>query len=118
MGHPFMRLFYRLVRISVILLLTLRVFASPLAMRPESPQALTKYRLTVRVCAWPAVRPDRSSGATCLVPRSNGPNKDHDWDRSFGLQALFSSVPEILSRPLGPVAQGSHSGRDSVPLRC
>jgi hypothetical protein len=104
----------------VILLLTLRVLASPLAMRPESPRSPSKYRLVVRVCAWPAVRAQPSITARSLVPhpRGKGPGHGEGWDHAFGPQTLLSPVPPIFTRPMGLVSLGPLLGQRSVHLRC
>jgi hypothetical protein len=115
-----MRLFMGLLRTSVILLLTLRVLASPLAMRPESPRFPTNYRLIARVCAWPALRPQRSISPTSLVPRCRckGPNSGQDPDYAFGPRSLLSSARAMLTRLIGPVSQGWPSVQHPVHLRC
>src|SRR5262245_31984728 len=119
-GRPGMRGFLGLIRISVVLLLTLRILASPLAMRPESPRTQKNQRLVARVCAWPALRPQRSISALSFAPRPrcNGPDHCQDRYHAFGPQTVLSSDGEILSRLNGPVSQGSHSKQTSVCLRC
>ena len=108
------------MRTLVILLLTLRVLASPLAMRPGSPQATTNYTLAPRVCTWPALRPQRSISAASLVPRprSKGPDHDQGGDYAFGSQTLLSSVPAIFTRPIGLVSQHPRLEQCSLRLRC
>lgn len=115
-----MRLFISLMRTSVILLLTVRVLASPLALRPESLRVPSNYRFVVRICAWPALRPHPSISATSLVPysRSKGPHGGHDLDLACAPQALLSSAQAILSRLIRTVSQGHLSEQHPVHLRC
>jgi hypothetical protein len=45
-----MRLFLKVLRISVIVLLTIRVFAAPVGMRPDSSRIPKNFRLRARFC--------------------------------------------------------------------
>jgi hypothetical protein len=53
----------------LILLLVLRVFAAPIAARPDSYRPYAKAGFIVRVCAWPA---QRSHDSAISVPDNGG----------------------------------------------
>ncbi len=61
----------RMTRI-LILLLILRVLAAPIAARPDSYRPHPKAGFIVRVCAWPAQRPQHSNGSAMRVPDDGG----------------------------------------------
>jgi len=56
----------------LILLLVLRVLAAPIAARPDSYRPHSKAGFIVRVCAWPAQRPQRSNTSAISVPGYGG----------------------------------------------
>src|SRR4051812_37740326 len=76
-----MRVFVRVLRTLVILLLILRVLAAPLAMRPVSYRTPSHYHLVARICAWPV---QRSPFAASLVLASRGRGPNHTEDRGYG----------------------------------
>ena len=117
-----MHAFRRQIRLAVILLLTVRVLALPLAWRPESPKMRSKCRLVVRMCSWPAARPQRSIAAKALLPHPGGKGFHHSptWDHGLALRGLVP-LPSILvaydsfdiSRESRPVPHPQ-----PPPLRC
>ncbi len=115
-----MQVLMALIRTSVLLLLTLRVLATPLAMRPESPSAVTKYRLVARVCAWPALRPERSISATSLGlrPRHRGGDDGRDPGLAPGSWAQPWLPWATASRRIDPASSGLPSRQLSVCRRC
>ena len=115
-----MHLFVNATRTLVILLLTLRVLAAPLAMRPEPLKTPARYQLVARVCAWPAQRPQRSLSLTSLAPCYRGGCLDDAEGRSYGSVPpnLLSLSRAILSRLLGPELLGPFSGHLPICLRC
>jgi hypothetical protein len=119
-GRQGMRVFASLMRTLVILLLTLRVLASPLAMRPESSKTPTSFHLVARVCSWPAQRPQRSISATSLVPCYRGKGQDNAGDQGHksGLGNLLWLTGADFSRLVGLIAQDSSLGQLPVHLRC
>jgi hypothetical protein len=54
------------------LLLVLRVLAAPIAARPDSYRPHPKSGFIVRVCAWPAQRPQHSNASVMSVPDYGG----------------------------------------------
>jgi hypothetical protein len=115
-----MRLFVSLIRTLVIVLVTVRVVAAPLAMRPESPRYASKYRLVARVCAWPAQRLERPISAASLVPRfkGKGPHHSADHGHNFGPVTIVWLSPVALSTFLGRNPHGSSLAQLSIHLRC
>ena len=109
-----------MTRTLVILLLTLRILASPLAMRPESPRTPANYRVVTRICAWPAQRPQRCLSATSLVPYFGGrfPESAEGRGSSYGPQHQRSLTRATLSRLNSPALRGRCSGQLTVCLRC
>ena len=116
-----MRVFVSVIRTLVILLLTLRVVASPLAMRPDCTRHPKTYRLVARVCAWPVHPPVRAISAKSLVPRfpGKGTNNPQGQGHSFGIQNIVSVTCSVLSR-LGSPVSSQHLPLQllSVHLRC
>jgi hypothetical protein len=56
----------------LVALLVLRVLASPIAARPDSPRPPSNDRFIVRLCAWPAQRVQRFNSKEVLSPRTPG----------------------------------------------
>jgi hypothetical protein len=115
-----MHLFVNVTRTLVILLLTLRVLAAPLAMRPEPFKTPARFHLVARVCAWPAQRPQRSLSLTSLAPCFRGGRLDNAEGRGNGSVPpnLLSMSRALLSRLLGPEVLGPSSRRLPFCLRC
>ena len=115
-----MHLFANMTRTLVILLLTVRVLAAPLAMRPEPFKTPANYRLVARVCAWPAQRPQRSLSLTSLAPCFRGGGPDNAEGRGHGPVPpnLLSLSRARLSRLLGPELTGPSSEQLPCFLRC
>jgi hypothetical protein len=107
-------------RTLVILLLTLRMLASPLAMRPESPRTPANYRLVTRICAWPAPAPQRCLSATSLVPYFGGrfPESAEGRKYSYDPPNHRSLTRATLSRLASPALRGRCSGQLTDCLRC
>ncbi len=114
-----MHRFVSMTRTLVILLLTLRVLASPLAMRPEPFRNPAHYRLVARVCAWLAQRPQRSLTATSLVPSFPRKCLDDTEHRrhGYGFPYPTSSTRAILSLFVGSLLNLSRC-QQTVCLRC
>jgi hypothetical protein len=115
-----MRLFLKVLRISVIVLLTIRVFAAPLGMRPDSSRMPKNFRLKARFCSWPAQNQQRSISATSLYPRfaGEGPGGGEDWGHRFGRQERICSTRELLIRFASVAAPGQSPSQFSLHLRC
>lgn len=64
-----MRLLFLPTKILSILLIT-RMIAAPIALRPDSSTPCANYHLVMRVCAWPAQRPQRSPTSSEILIRS------------------------------------------------
>jgi hypothetical protein len=115
-----MRLVASILRTVVILLLTLRVLASPLAMRPDSSRTPTTYHLVARVCSWPAQRPQRAlsalSFAASFLPK--GPDHGAGPGRGFETPKDLSLTGAASSRLVSPLSPGASLGQFSSPLRC
>lgn len=109
-----------LIRIAAILLLTVRVLASPLAMRPESPKAASKYRLVARLGAWPVPRPHRSVSASSFVLESpfKTPHHRQKLNLSFGPYTLLGSIFSTFVGPTGLKSQSPLLRRMPLHLRC
>ena len=114
-----MHRFVSMARTLVILLLTLRVLAAPLAMRPEPFRNPSNYRLVVRVCAWPAQRPQRSLTSTSLVPSFRGKCLSDTEDRRHGYRFPYPESPRraILSLFVGSLRNVTCC-KLTVCLRC
>jgi hypothetical protein len=115
-----MRALATLIRTSVILLLTLRVLACPLAMRPAAQKDVRGYRLTARICAWPAAGPQRSisSAIHLLRPHPKGSRESLHPVRSLDSPALFhAAVSRSAHRP-DAASPASLYWRLSERLRC
>lgn len=117
-----MHAFRRLIRLAVILLLTVRVLAIPLAWRPESPKMRSKCRLVVRMCSWPAARPQRSIVATSLLPHPGGKGFHHSpsWNHGLALRGLIPPPAAILLYDVFSISSESRlaSNPQPPPLRC
>ena len=115
-----MRLFVSMTQTLLIFLLTLRVLAAPLAMRPEPSRTPANFHLVARVCAWPVQSPRRSLPVTSLVPSFRGRGPRNSEGRSYGDRHLnhlpcacaLSTWLVSLARP------GPSSGQPTVCLRC
>jgi hypothetical protein len=55
---------------TLIIFLILRVVAAPITVRPDPSNPSTNDRVIVRVCAWPAQRPQRLTYSSIVLPRS------------------------------------------------
>jgi hypothetical protein len=87
------------------------VVAAPIAARPDTPKPSSNDRFIVRVCAWPAQRPQRPTCAPVRQVRPGGGRRDEGSgfipghrDRPAG--ALSGTG---LSR-LGPLVTRNRSG--------
>src|SRR4051812_9507885 len=85
---------------TLVLLLILRVAASPLALRPSSPRPHSNYHVVVRVCSWPAPRPERSPSTSSLlrVSLGNGPGTIAEA-RAWAPPASLRPVPRLFAPP-------------------
>jgi hypothetical protein len=62
-------------------LLFLRVLAAPIALQPSTFKPPSNVSFIVRVCAWPAQRPQRVTTVSLLVPSSRGQRQAIKADR-------------------------------------
>jgi hypothetical protein len=117
-----MRALVSLLRTTVIVLLTVRVLASPITVRPAdgSSNLFRGLRVVARFCSWPAVRPQRSISATSLVHRSRGGRRVgfEGRARDFRPMGLPSSDRVLTSMTSGHTAQDCTSSRPSLYPRC
>ena len=96
---------------TLIVLLILRVVAAPITARPDTARPPSQARFIVRVCAWPAQRPQRLTSASILLPRSgNNPRN-----------VRFVSFPRSLDRADGSLIRArlsrlTHQDTSSVHL--
>src|SRR5689334_11912916 len=60
----------------LIALLVLRVLAAPVALRPDLAETSTSDRFIVRVCVWPAQRPQGATTMSLLIRRTGRRNTD------------------------------------------
>jgi hypothetical protein len=79
----------------LISLLILRVLAAPIAARPDTPKPPSNDRFIVRVCAWPAQRPQRLTSASILRPSFRGSGRD----------AKANVIPDSQAPPLRELSQ-------------
>ena len=115
-----MCLFVSMTRTLVIFLLTLRVLAAPLAMRPEQSRTPANFHLVARVCAWPVQSPRRSLLFTSLVPSFRGRGPGHAEGRGYGNRhlKLLSGACALSTWLVSPARPGPSSGQLTVCLRC
>jgi hypothetical protein len=76
-----------MARILILLLLILRFLAAPIAARPDSYRPHTKAGFIVRVCAWPAQRPHRSTACPISLPSYGGLGHDGHTHGFWGTTA-------------------------------
>jgi hypothetical protein len=83
----------RMTRI-LIFLLILRVLAAPIAARPNCYRPLSKTGFIVRVCVWPAQRPQRlTASSICL----SGDGSRGQGERMHG---FWSTTARTLISPM------------------
>jgi len=56
----------------LVAFLILRIFAAPVAARPDAARSLNEHRFIVRICAWPVQRPERPTLTSRLSVGSTG----------------------------------------------
>jgi hypothetical protein len=93
-----MRLNGSMTRI-LFLLIVLRMLAAPVALRPDAPKAPIYHRFIVRMCAWPAHRPQRINAAEHLVSRPDGDDRRAraDLDRASRTRSAVPLIRGYLS---------------------
>src|SRR3954468_16177032 len=101
----------------LIALLTLRVLAAPVAARPDTPHSPSAHRFIVRICAWPAQRPQRATAVAILLPGSRGtvPDPRTAAIRATTLRDLSRSA---LSRLAAPSVRDATAHRVIDSPRC
>jgi hypothetical protein len=104
----------------VISLLFLRVLAAPIAARPDTDRPPSTDRFIVRVCAWPAQRPQRSTSASLLLPSFRGARRPDqgDWLAVSQAQASGSPGRSILARRVALSFHDTTAWRRLDRLRC
>jgi hypothetical protein len=122
-GERRLRLILRIAHTTVLFLLTLRMLAAPLAVRPETPKSPNAFRLATRVCAWPVERPQRSSAR---LHRSLSPTPDNEPIGQFADDSNRRSTMEMslrltrasLALRNSPTPPGASAGQLSDRMRC
>src|SRR4051812_24411057 len=92
---------------ALFIFLILRMVASPLALRPESPGPRSNFRFVVRVCAWPDQRFQRTPSASVVLEGrlGNGPGAIPDrgaWPRPLDFCPQVRTILALLVRQVVP----------------